>query len=267
MDGVPVPGGFAPTNCSSDLPADLFLFSTSENSRQSLLEHTASGNWTGRDQNNCKSILSTSISGNYLQSKMSFSSIRNVNQELFWVSASSTSSNELRKQVRFEDSNLSDIEPKMTPKSDTSNNHIGSKNCDQNSNNNHASSVLSEASKISSSSLRSFGSQIDSTLRGSDYIENVRQHQHNYQQKQEHQSLNHHQQTSTQHQPEFQVWYAVQFRRLCQICLVMPLIGLVGCLIVACAFQFGDIQETACKVNLVLHNNILIIYATHLSEY
>merc|ERR1712038_2120794 len=74
---------------------------------------------------------------------------------------------------------------------------------------------------------------------GSDYIENARQHQHNYQQKQE-------------HQPQFQVWYAVQFRRLCQICLVMPLIGLVGCLIVACAFQFGDIQETACKVyNLV----------------
>ena len=79
---------------------------------------------------------------------MSFSSIRNVNQELFWVSASSKSSNELRKQVRFEDSDLSDIVPKMTPKSDTSNNHIGSNNCDQNSNNNHAS-VLSEASKIS----------------------------------------------------------------------------------------------------------------------
>jgi hypothetical protein len=44
------------------------------------------------------------------------------------------------------------------------------------------------------------------------------------------------------------VWFVVQFRLLCQICLVLPLAGLVACLIVAVIFQFGDIQETACKV-------------------
>jgi len=182
---------------------------------------------------------------------MSFSSITDVKQELFHFSASLKSDNEvlIQKQVRFDDTDLSDIALKMTPKS-VSNNLISSNNCDKNSNNNHHASVVSEESKLSSSSLRSFGSQIDSTLRGSEYLENARQHQHNYQQKQEHQSINHHQQPPQQ--PEFQVWYAVQFRRLCQLCLVMPLIGLVGCLLVACAFQFGDIQETACKVyNLV----------------
>ena len=181
---------------------------------------------------------------------MSFSSITDVKQELFHFSASLKSDNEelIQKQVRFDDTDLRDIALKMTPKS-VSNNLISSNNCDKNSNNNHHASVVSEESKLSSSSLRSFGSQIDSTLRGSEYLENARQHQHNYQQKQEHQSLNHHQQPPQQ--PEFQVWYAVQFRRLCQLCLVMPLIGLVGCLLVACAFQFGDIQETACKVTLI----------------
>ena len=181
---------------------------------------------------------------------MSFSSITDVKQELFHFSASLKSDNEelIQKQVRFDDTDLRDIALKMTPKS-VSNNLISSNNCDKNSNNNHHASVVSEESKLSSSSLRSFGSQIDSTLRGSDYLENARQHQHNYQQKQEHQSLNHHQQPPQQ--PEFQVWYAVQFRRLCQLCLVMPLIGLVGCLLVACAFQFGDIQETACKVSFI----------------
>ena len=186
---------------------------------------------------------------------MSFSSITDVRQELFHFSASSKSNNEapVQKQVRFEDSNLTDRELKMSPKS-VSSSLVNSNNCDKNSNNNHHTSVLSEASNLSSSSLRSFGSQIDSTLRGSDYLENARQHQHNYQQKQEHQSINHHQQPPQQ--LDFQVWYAVQFRRLCQICLVMPLIGLVGCLVVACAFQFGDIQETACKV---IRNFIKII--------
>lgn len=45
------------------------------------------------------------------------------------------------------------------------------------------------------------------------------------------------------------IWYCVQFRRLCQICLAMPLIGLVSCFLIAVLFQFGDIQETACKVS------------------
>ena len=181
---------------------------------------------------------------------MSFSSIADVKQELFHISASSASPNQAPtpKQVRFNDSNLSENIPKMTSQR-LSNNLNNDNNCDQNSNNNHQSSVLSEASKLASPSLRSFGSQIDSTLRGSDFLDNKRHHQHNYQQQQQdHQSLNLHQ-NQRQQNPEFQVWYAVQFRRLCQICLVMPLIGLVGCLCIACVFQFGDIQETACKVS------------------
>ena len=48
--------------------------------------------------------------------------------------------------------------------------------------------------------------------------------------------------------PTVQIWYCVHFMRLCQICLAMPLIGLVACLLIAVIFQFGDIQETACKV-------------------
>lgn len=48
--------------------------------------------------------------------------------------------------------------------------------------------------------------------------------------------------------PSVQIWYCIHFMRLCQICLAMPLIGLVACLLIAVIFQFGDIQETACKV-------------------
>jgi hypothetical protein len=39
---------------------------------------------------------------------------------------------------------------------------------------------------------------------------------------------------------------------LCEICLAMPLVGLVACLVIALLFQFEHIQETACKVfNLI----------------
>lgn len=44
------------------------------------------------------------------------------------------------------------------------------------------------------------------------------------------------------------VWYCIQFRKLCEICLTMPLIGLMACLIIALIFQFEHIQETACRV-------------------
>ena len=46
------------------------------------------------------------------------------------------------------------------------------------------------------------------------------------------------------------VWFRMQFRTLAEICLLMPLIGLLACLIVALIFQFEHIQETACKVRL-----------------
>ena len=44
------------------------------------------------------------------------------------------------------------------------------------------------------------------------------------------------------------VWFRMRFRTLAEICLCMPLIGLLACLIVALIFQFEHIQETACKV-------------------
>ena len=43
-------------------------------------------------------------------------------------------------------------------------------------------------------------------------------------------------------------WYKLTFRSMCEFCLAMPLVGLLLCLTIACLFQFGDIQETACKV-------------------
>ena len=46
------------------------------------------------------------------------------------------------------------------------------------------------------------------------------------------------------------VWFRMQFRTVCEICVLMPLLGLVACLIVALLFQFDHIQETACKVSL-----------------
>ena len=53
--------------------------------------------------------------------------------------------------------------------------------------------------------------------------------------------------------PSVQIWYCVHFTRLCQICLAMPLLGLVACLLIAVIFQFGEIQETACKVRFEEH--------------
>ena len=48
-------------------------------------------------------------------------------------------------------------------------------------------------------------------------------------------------------------WYKLTFRSMCEFCLAMPLVGLLLCLTIACLFQFGDIQETACKVRKVFH--------------
>lgn len=53
-----------------------------------------------------------------------------------------------------------------------------------------------------------------------------------------------------------QVWFRMQFRTVCEICLAMPLVGLVACLIVALLFQFDHIQETACKVGTYESLNI-----------
>ena len=75
----------------SNITISSSLSSSSGGNRQSSSDSTTNGNWTGRDKNNSNSILSGPISGNYLQSKMSFSSITDVNQELFHNnSASST---------------------------------------------------------------------------------------------------------------------------------------------------------------------------------
>ena len=51
------------------------------------------------------------------------------------------------------------------------------------------------------------------------------------------------------------VWLRIQFRTICEICVSMPLIGLVACFIVSMIFQFEHIQETACKVS---YQSILI---------
>jgi len=48
------------------------------------------------------------------------------------------------------------------------------------------------------------------------------------------------------------VWLRIQFRTVCEICVSMPLIGLVACFIVSMIFQFEHIQETACKVYNVI---------------
>lgn len=48
------------------------------------------------------------------------------------------------------------------------------------------------------------------------------------------------------------VWLRIQFRTICEICVSMPLIGLVACFIVSMIFQFEHIQETACKVYNVI---------------
>lgn len=224
--------------------------SASGNKRQSSSD-SADEKLKGRDKNNSNRLLSDPISGRYLQNKMSFSSISDVNQQLFHIPASSSSSsNEVRvqkqKPVQATET-LNGLTPTMLITNKLKdvvvvNNH---QPCDQNSNNHD--SVLFDNSMFASSSLKTFTSQIDSTLRGSEYLESARDlhHNHDNQQKQEHTS---NQQLHHQQQQQLQVWYCVQFRRLCQLCLITPLIGLVGCLCIACVFQFGDIQETACKV-------------------
>ena len=75
------------------------------------------------------------------------------------------------------------------------------------------------------------------------------------------------------HRP-VQVWFVLPFRLLCQICLTLPLAGLVACLLIAVVFQFGDIQETACKVSTysawegvldfsVSHSSLWVLIASH----
>lgn len=44
------------------------------------------------------------------------------------------------------------------------------------------------------------------------------------------------------------VWFNIKFRKICEFCVLMPLGGLVVCLITALIFQFEHIQETACQV-------------------
>ena len=45
------------------------------------------------------------------------------------------------------------------------------------------------------------------------------------------------------------IWFSIKFKTVCQFCVLMPLGGLVLCLMNALIFQFEHIQETACKVS------------------
>ena len=225
--------------------------SASRNKRQSSSDNI-NGNLTGRDKNT--STLIDPISGNYLQNKMSFSSIIDVNQELFHIGACSTTpSNETKMQkqndLQATKTTLNGHTPTMLVTNSLKDVRINPQSCDQNSNNHNP--ALPDCSTYSTPSLKSFSSQINSALKKSEYLDGMKNlyhnnHNHHQQKKQESdQQLNFHQ----QQQKELQVWYCVQFRRLCQFCVITPLIGLVGCLSIACILQFGDIQETACKVS------------------
>ena len=44
-------------------------------------------------------------------------------------------------------------------------------------------------------------------------------------------------------------WFDIKLRTVCEFAVLMPLGGLVVCLITALTFQFEHIQETACKVS------------------
>ena len=251
VDSMTSPKALSINGCT--VKSNILSQSSSRDNRQSSSDRT-NGNCQGLDENRRNNTIGGLISGNYLQNKMSFSSITNVNQELFYIDSSSERipyQDKKKKHVRFETKEklLNGMNPKMDTHDDVSSHPQQYRACDQNFNN-HSSSVLNSGTPnfASSSSLKSFGSHIDSTLRGSEYLESVRQQQHRYQDK-----LNQNAPMEVQHgdkrlQQNFQIWYCVQFRRLCQLCLVMPLIGLLGCLCIACIFQFGDIQETACKV-------------------
>ena len=184
-----------------------------------------------------------------LHKKMSFSSVNDIDKQLFHKNAFLSS----HMPVPF------DKQEKHPSTSQHGNGHTqsaailngeggcnetteGGIHCDKNSNKHHTSMSVPNSSVFHCDSLKTFSSQIQSSVRclghnilGSETEDSA---QHNYRQLKQQQD-----------NQELQVWYCVQFRRLCQLCLIMPLIGLVGCLIVACVFQFGDIQETACKVS------------------
>ena len=53
------------------------------------------------------------------------------------------------------------------------------------------------------------------------------------------------------------VWFNIKFRTVCEFCVLMPLGGLVVCLITALIFQFEHIQETACQVS---HNLLKSVF-------
>ena len=44
-------------------------------------------------------------------------------------------------------------------------------------------------------------------------------------------------------------WFEIKLRTICEFAVVMPLGGMLICLITALTFQFEHIQETACKVS------------------
>ena len=251
------------------------LTSVCGNKRQSYLNN-ADGSLTKLDKNSCKSQLNDPISGHQLHHKMSFSSISDVNQQLFYNKSASSFSSSSYNDVKAHHHSIQAAEtlnghiPSSNPitsadKLEDINNH---QPCDNHSNNHNNSVLFPNNSKFAcasanssvlppaypSASLKAFSSQINSTLRrSSDYVGNL-QHQYNHQQKEQQQQLISDQQSHQQHQQQqLQVWYCVQFRRLCQLCLITPLIGLLGCLCIACIFQFGEIQETACKVIEYVH--------------
>jgi hypothetical protein len=68
---------------------------------------------------------------------------------------------------------------------------------------------------------------------------------------------------TTKTSPAPKVWFRIKFRTVCEICLVMPLVGLVACLLIALAFQFEHIQETACKVSRHVIYTLVVVLSRH----
>ncbi len=62
-----------------------------------------------------------------------------------------------------------------------------------------------------------------------------------------------------QEERQSRVWFALSFRKIGEVCLAMPLVGLVACFLIAVIFQFGDIQETACKVRMTRVSNPSVV--------
>ena len=54
------------------------------------------------------------------------------------------------------------------------------------------------------------------------------------------------------------IWFCIKFRTVCKFCVLMPLGGLVLCLMNALIFQFDHIQETACKVRRNFLSNVAV---------